>query len=150
MTKKKQFTMDDINQGIIQYRSSYARWAKSHHISYNELLVFYTFREYGYCTQKMICDSYLLPRQTINHTFFTLRNNGWIILDETITRGKEKVFILTPLGKERMEAIMNPLNQIEREVLLDMGEEKVQQLLQLLSSLDEGLSKNMKNIEKRK
>lgn len=37
-----------------------------YNISYNEMLVFYILREFDFCTQKQIYDSYMLPRQAIN------------------------------------------------------------------------------------
>ena len=38
-----------------------------YNISYNEMLVLYTLREFDFCTQKQIYDSYMLPRQAINY-----------------------------------------------------------------------------------
>ena len=63
----------DINRAVIQFRGLYAAWSKEHGISYHELLVLYTIRDQGFCTQKQICDSYLLPRQTMNHVILDLR-----------------------------------------------------------------------------
>ena len=34
---------DHINHAIIKYRGIYAAWSKKHEISYNEMLVFYTY-----------------------------------------------------------------------------------------------------------
>ena len=68
----------ELNCAVIQFRGLYAAWAKRHGISYNEMLVYYTIRDQGYCTQKQICDSYLLPRQTINHVIAAMRQAGWL------------------------------------------------------------------------
>lgn len=59
--------LNEINSAIIQFRGNYSAWCKAHGIGYNEMLVMYSIREKGYCTQKQICDQYLLHRQTINH-----------------------------------------------------------------------------------
>lgn len=67
MDQQTKALWDQITRAIIKYRGIYAAWSKKHGISYNEMLVFYTIRDDGFCTQKQICDSYLLPRQTINH-----------------------------------------------------------------------------------
>ena len=40
------------------------------------MLVLYTIREFGFCTQKQICDSYLLPRQTVNHVISEMKKDG--------------------------------------------------------------------------
>lgn len=45
----------------------YSDWAKKHGISYNALLILYSlWNAKHYCTQKMICDQWMLPKQTVN------------------------------------------------------------------------------------
>lgn len=67
MDKNKLRMLNEINSAIIQFCGNYSAWCKAHGIGYNEMLVMYSIREKGYCTQKQICDQYLLHRQTINH-----------------------------------------------------------------------------------
>ena len=67
MDKNKLRMLNEINSAIIQFCGNYSAWCKAHGSGYNEMLVMYSIREKGYCTQKQICDQYLLPRQTINH-----------------------------------------------------------------------------------
>ena len=44
--------INKLNKEIIKLRGTYSLWSGLHHISYNEMLVLYTIREYGFCTQK--------------------------------------------------------------------------------------------------
>ena len=44
--------LGDINRAVIQFRGVYSAWSKKHGISYNEMLVLYTIRDNGFCTQK--------------------------------------------------------------------------------------------------
>ena len=67
MNKESLKAVNDINRAIIKARGIYSEWSARHGISYHEMLVLYTIREFGFCTQKQICDSYLLPRQTMNN-----------------------------------------------------------------------------------
>ena len=83
MEKTRQW-LDTINRAIVQFRGIYSAWSASHGISYNEMLVLYTIRDQGYCTQKQICDSYLLPRQTINHVIAAMRQAGIAYATEQI------------------------------------------------------------------
>ena len=46
-----------------------------YNISYNEMLVLYTLREFDFCTQKQIYDSYMLPRQAMSYTNSFMRAN---------------------------------------------------------------------------
>ena len=88
MEQESHALLDAINRAIVQFRGNYSRWAAVHGISYNELLVLYTLREQGYCTQKQICDRYLLPRQTINHVIGVLHAGG--LLTRRPGPGREK------------------------------------------------------------
>ena len=56
---------DQVNQAIIRCRRVYSVWAKKNKVSYNRMLVLYTIREYGSCTQKQVCDSYMLDRKSV-------------------------------------------------------------------------------------
>ena len=82
--------LNDVNRAIIKFRGIYSAWSAEHNISYHEMLVFYTIREKGYCIQKQICDSYLLPRQTMNNVITALRKNGILTVSEEYSIGREK------------------------------------------------------------
>ena len=75
MEYKIQKLYDQVNQAIIRCRGVYSMWAKNNNVSYNRMLVLYTIREFGFCTQKQICDSYLLPRQTVNHVISEMKKD---------------------------------------------------------------------------
>ena len=89
MEYKIQKLYDQVNQAIIRCRGVYSMWAKNNNVSYNRMLVLYTIREFGFCTQKQICDSYLLPRQTVNHVITEMRKEGILAVSEEMSRGKE-------------------------------------------------------------
>ena len=81
MEYKIQKLYDQVNQAIIRCRGVYSMWAKNNNVSYNRMLVLYTIREFGSCTQKQICDSYLLPRQTVNHVISEMKKDGILVAD---------------------------------------------------------------------
>ena len=90
--------LGDINRAVIKFRGVYSAWSKRHGISYNEMLVLYTIRDDGFCTQKGICDCYLLPRQTINNVITDMRKRGLLVVSPEYCRGREKAFVLTETG----------------------------------------------------
>lgn len=76
-----------------------------YNISYNEMLVLYILREFDFCTQKQIYDSYMLPRQAINYTISFMRANEifeLIILEERTVKAmsKDKISTMTKLVLE--------------------------------------------------
>lgn len=135
--------LTEINQVVIQFRGLYAAWARKHGISYHELLVLYTIRNQGFCTQKQICDSYLLPRQTMNHVFRDLRNRGLLDLSPEYSVGREKAFVLSEQGKWYAAPLLKALNQMEMQSLADFGQEKIRSMVETVLSYNQALQRAM-------
>lgn len=132
MEKDALHLLNRINQAIIQFRGSYAAWSAQQGISYHALLVLYTLREQGCCTQKQLCERYLLPKQTIHHVFARLRAQGLLVLDEGSGQGREKRFVLTQAGQQAAAPLLAALDRVESRALAQMGEEKLRLLTTLL------------------
>ncbi len=133
--------LNDINNAIIKFRGIYSAWSYEHGISYNEMLVLYTIREQGYCTQKQICDNYLLPRQTMNHVFMVLRNQGILQYSKELSAGKEKAYTLSEHGKEYAKPFFESLDTVESRAIELLGEDKIETLTTLLLQYDTALTK---------
>ena len=131
---------DQITRAIIKYRGIYAAWSKQHEISYNEMLVFYTIRDEGFCTQKQICDSYLLPRQTMNHVFAKLCADGIIEASAAHSAGREKAFVLTERGRAYAEPLIESLNRMEEKAVALMGNEQLRAMKELVQTFDFALN----------
>ena len=131
---------DRITRAIIKYRGVYAAWSKKHEISYNEMLVFYTIRDNGFCTQKQICDSYLLPRQTMNHVFAKLCADGIIEVSAQNSLGREKAFVLTEKGRAYAGPLIDSLNRIEERAVAIMGQEQLRAMTELVQTFDFALN----------
>ena len=131
---------DHINRAIIKFRGIYAAWSKKHEISYNEMLVFYTIRDNGFCTQKQICNSYLLPRQTMNHVFTKLCADGIIEVSPEHSIGREKAFVLTGKGRTYAGPLINSLNRIEERAIELMSKERIQAMTELVQEFDYALN----------
>ena len=140
MDQQTKVLWDQITRAIIKYRGIYAAWSKKHEISYNEMLVFYTIRDNGFCTQKQICDSYLLPRQTMNHVFAKLVADGIIEVSAPYSIGREKAFVLTEKGRAYAEPLINSLNRIEEKAVAIMGQEQLRAMTELVQNFDFALN----------
>lgn len=133
----------DINCAVIRFRGLYAAWAKKHGISYHELLVLYTIREQGFCTQKQICDSYLLPRQTMNHVILDLRRRGLLELSLEHCVGREKAFALSKDGRLYAAPLLKALNQMETQAIQIFDQEKVCRMVETVCAYDDVLQAAM-------
>ena len=96
MEQETQLLLNDVNRAIIKFRGIYSEWSKKHNISYNEMLVLYTIRENGYCTQKQICEDWLMPKTTVNTLVKELTEKGYAVLENA--PGKERYVSLTETG----------------------------------------------------
>ncbi len=112
-------------------------------IGYNEMLVLYTIRECGFCTQKLICGNYLLPRQTIHNVITAMREKDLIRLSREYSCGKEKAFVLTEAGKAVYQPLMDSLAIAEEAALQSFGSEKLEEVNQLLAEYTLALGKFM-------
>ena len=132
--------INDVNKAIIQCRGVYSAWSSIHGISYHEMLVLYTIREYGYCTQKLICDSYILPKQTIHNVISAMRENGTLVYDAEKSKGREKAFVLSEQGEAYAAELLRSLDVIEEHALAALGKEKLRTLTKLLFEFDSALN----------
>ena len=141
MEKNKQKLFDNVNRAIIKFRAIYFEWSRRHNISYHEMLVLYTIREKGYCTQKQICDNYLLPKQTIHNIISNMRENGILIYDESLSVRREKVFVLSEKGREYAAPFLESLDLVESGAMEILGKEKLNKLIGLLLEYNMALNK---------
>ena len=135
--------INDLNKTIIKIRGIYSLWSGLHNISYNEMLVLYTIREYGFCTQKQVCDNYLLPRQTIHNVIVRMKEDNILRPEPQLNAGREKAFVLTEHGQEYAEKFMNSLSEMETCAVALTGTQKLEDLLQLLSEHEQALHRAM-------
>lgn len=140
--------LNDVNRAIIKFRGLYSAWSAAYGISYNEMLVLYTIREHGFCTQKQICDSYLLPRQTMNHVITNLREKEILEITPEHGVGREKAFVLTEKGKEYAEPLLENMNAFEKRAVELLGSEKLEVLTELMLEYDQALQKALQEMEK--
>ncbi len=146
MDKKTLALLNDVNRAIIKFRGTYSQWSSAHGISYNEMLVLYTIREKGFCTQKQICDSYLLPRQTMNNVITVMRESGLLELSLEHSTGREKAFVLTGRGEEYARPLLDSMNAFEEQAVALLGDEKLAKLTALMLEYDQALGQTMQDL----
>ena len=137
----------ELNRAVITYRSVYSAWAKEHGVSYNKMLVIYTAQDNGFCTQKQICESYLLPKQTVNHVFVSMLADGELAESPENNSGREKAYELTEKGKELAKPLLESIGRVEEKAAIDMGIEKMRELTALISEYGNLLSNALKESE---
>lgn len=126
----------------------YEEWAKSQGLSLNTLMVLYAFCEDGeLCTQKRICQKWLLPKQTVHAALKDFQARGYIELIPMPSDKRNKQIRLTPCGKDFTDRIISGLHKKELYVLEQMGFEEIKGMNDRLSLFIElfrkgGISEN--------
>ena len=128
MNSETQKVLVKLNQSIIKIRGAYALWSKDNNITYPEMLVFYSLRKGGNCSQKTICENYLLPKQTINNTIKSLLGRKLVQFNKISSQ--EKILSLTIEGKEYSNNLMSSLEKIENTAVKEIGQKNLISMIQ--------------------
>ena len=147
MDKQTQQLHDSVNHAIIKCRGVYSLWAKKCGVSYNRMLVFYTIREYGFCTQKQMCDQYLLPRQTMNNIVAALCREGLLTEDPARRQGREKAYVPTAAGADYSAKHLASLNAVEERAAEVFGRERIRAMAELVLEYDRALETALEEMQ---
>lgn len=112
----------------------YYKWAKAFGLSYNLLAVLYVAYKDPNSTQKVVCEEWGLPKQTVNTVCKELRDKGYLTLEKSRRDGREARLSLTEKGKNMAKPIVERLLSIESRILESMGKDAVCDLLALFNT----------------
>ena len=125
-------SMIDINMSVNQIKGSLVQMAKKYDVNYHEMVLMYHLYRNGDCTQKQLCDYYLLPKQTVNNIVMAMKGAGNIDWYFTATNKKEKVLTITEKGMDYISSLVSSMNSTEETIENIMGAEKMSTLVELL------------------
>lgn len=111
----------------------YSKWAKNHSVSSYVSKIMYMLRAAGINKQKEIADIYGMPKQTVNTVIAALHKKGYIRLIPDEKDKRSKVIELTYEGIKYADSIVEPLLTCEKKVLEQMGQERVEIMIDTLT-----------------
>ncbi len=94
----------------------YAEYAKESGVKENLLWILYALNDGNSHSQKEICDSWDLPRTTVNTIIKELENDGYINLIQIKGEKRELEVVLTDKGKSYADSLLDKLYKIEEKV----------------------------------
>ena len=101
---------------------TYEAWAKARGLSLNELTVLEVLYEStGDCTQKKICEKWLLPKQTVNMILKGFVEKGYVALRPMERDKRSKALCLTAAGRAYADAVLSELQEMELYAAKRMG-----------------------------
>lgn len=125
-----------IEQGLSFYSvwaqgtALYGRWAASQGISYTELSIMYALATTGDTTQKIICEQYGLPKQTVNACIHQLEKKGYLQLAPGKKDKREKTVAFTSQGEQTCLKTLSSLFEIEAYICRNISQEKMMQAIE--------------------
>lgn len=144
MNKKNTDNLNLINSKICRINNSYQKWAQKNEINFYEYAVLAIMYLDDIDSQKELAEKIQMPKQTINNVILALKEKRYIELipDEKDKRAKKIIF--TEEGLNYAEKILNPLFELDKKIIIEMGKEKYNLLI---NSLNEYTEKLMKALE---
>lgn len=124
---------DSLSLLISRINGISAEWAHRHGINPYQMKPLYALYLNPSITQKEICACCALPKQTVSNAVRSLKNSGYIELEESEEDRREKHIILTNSGKEYLERTIAPVVDLENRVISQIG---VKTYSAILSSLN--------------
>lgn len=119
-----------VNTALSSTLDLYRIWAKRMNIHYNALLVLYTLKDYGECTQKQICSWWALPKQTVHGILQELEKQGYLRIRANMENKRERLVSFSQTGDAYASRILTPLQEMEERAMEALGEEGRKQLIE--------------------
>lgn len=94
----------------------YAEYAKKFDVKENLLWILYALNDGKQHSQKEICDSWDLPRSTVNTIMKELETDGYVSLSQIKGEKRELNVSLTDKGQKYAEELLAELYEIEKRV----------------------------------
>lgn len=124
---------------------AYSDYARNVNFTYTELQVINLINDIPGCTQKMICDASLLPKQTVNNILKKLIENKIVNLDNSTH--KNKTISFTEIGQAYANKLLTPIREAEVKAMSSLSSEERDTLEKLLTKYTESFA-SYTNIDK--
>ena len=132
-----------LGKNLYHIDGFYAEYAKKCNVKENLLWILYALNDGEKHSQKEICDTWDLPRSTVNTIMKELESDGYIFLSQIKGEKRELNVQLTDTGKRYAEELLFDLYKIEKGVFDTLSNYNV---LEDLKIICEQLYKNEKEL----
>lgn len=126
---KKSKAFCDAWQDLCNIYEDYARKVG---VSYNSLYILNSILQTESCTQKLICEKTLLPKQTVNNVVTSFYKEGYVELREFPENRRIKTIHLTEKGKQYADELLPHITHAERVAMSSFSAEEQDLLLHLI------------------
>lgn len=123
--------MDSYYEYWFGMSAFYETWARKRGLTANGLFALYVIHENpAHCTQRLICEKLLLPKQTVNTILESFEKKGYVLKKVVEEDRRNKHLILTPSGQSYTDELLAELFCFEARALQNMQSAERTQLLE--------------------
>ena len=128
---------DQLGSAVGELDGAIDGWMRCKGVPYNVFAVLYMLAgsAEGQCTQKSICDEWMIPKQTMHNVCKQLQSNGWIEFAASPRDGREKLIRLTQAGEQVAIPLKRETSAMMERSLKRFGTRNAAELLKLLSGI---------------
>ncbi len=108
-------------------------------------ILYYLRTEYGEPVQSGICNSFYLPKQSINSALKKLEAEGYISLTFGGNR-RSKGLLLTSMGRKLCEETVDHIIEAEKSALGSLSEREQEEFMKLYKKYTDNFKLNMREI----
>ena len=134
---------EEYGEILQTWNRTYEDYAKSVGLSYTSLSVLSMIYATENCTQKMICETRFLPKQTVNSIVTSFYKKGWLKLKEMPDDRRNKIIVFTPEGRKEAERLVLPLRNAEKNAMKALSQEQREALTHVTRLYAELCAKEM-------
>jgi DNA-binding MarR family transcriptional regulator len=128
---------EDIKESIKQYYESYfrinaiyERTAKLYGLTSTSLFVLEAiYQNQEQCTQRLICEKSMFPKQTVNTILNSFENKGYISKQTSPSDKRNKYILLTEAGQRFANTVISDMLHMEESAFQHMEAEERQAML---------------------
>lgn len=136
-----------ISSAVSRVGGLYQKWAQKHEAHYCTVQIFFAVRSKGSVTQKQICESYEMSKQTVNNVIRQLKKNDYIDLVESEADKREKKIVLTQSGEIYSRQLLEPLFELDKKVVERVGLNLIVRLAEDMNTYGDALELEMELAE---
>ena len=141
---KFQQQLTQLSKELNKSEQFYRQWAKQQGINYNQLITLYELYTQKQCTQKDICEIWIVSKQTINTICNAFIAEGIVQTSEQANEdGRQRLLKLTQKGNQLAKPIVEKLLKLEADVTKQLNHSTLKLLIENMHKLNQAFDAHL-------
>lgn len=134
-------------QAMQSMDTMYEEYAHKNGLTYMSLYILETIYEQNICTQKLISEITLYPKQTVNMVIRSFLQKGWVELKQDESDRRNKYIRLTENGEAFAKQVIEPYWNAIGDAFGELGNEERKIMVQALNTFSHSLVEKIQKIK---